>query len=90
VPPLEWADYPKENKERWFEAVKATVKDDELKDFLASRTRLFNSAAVVYITIPKNSSSYSAYDAGAFGYGILLAAAEPAYDDFRHLRRGAG
>lgn len=29
---------------------------------------------MVYLTVPKGSSHFSAYDLGAFGYGILLAA----------------
>lgn len=49
----------------------------------------FHSPAIVYITIPKISTFYQAYDAGAFGYGVCLAAHErglssiPAYEFVR-------
>ncbi|GAW98493.1 nitroreductase [Secundilactobacillus mixtipabuli] len=50
----------------------------------------FHAPAIVYITIPKNATMFSAYDAGAFGYGITLAAREqgvdciPAYEFIRY------
>ena len=50
----------------------------------------FHAPAIVYITIPKNATMYSAYDAGAFGYGVTLAAHErgiasiPAYEFIRY------
>jgi len=50
----------------------------------------FHAPAIVYITIPKNATMFSAYDAGAFGYGITLAAHErgiyciPAYEFIRY------
>lgn len=50
----------------------------------------FHSPAIVYITIPKISTMFQAYDAGAFGYGITLAAHErglsciPAYEFVRY------
>lgn len=34
----------------------------------------FNAPVLVYITVPKNATAYEHYDAGALGYGILLAA----------------
>lgn len=50
----------------------------------------FRAPAIVYITIPKNATMFSAYDAGAFGYGVTLAAYEhgvyciPAYEFIRY------
>lgn len=57
--------------------------------FLKECTCDFHAPAIVYITIPKISTFYQAYDAGAFGYGICLAAHErgvasiPAYEFIR-------
>lgn len=56
---------------------------------MASEGGMFNSQAIVYVTVPKDATLYSAYDAGAFGYGVLLAATErgigsiPAYEFIR-------
>lgn len=57
--------------------------------FLQGCSRDFSAPAIVFITIPKNSTAYQAYDAGAFGYGICLSAHEhglgsiPAYEFVR-------
>lgn len=84
--------YPRTNIDSWLEGIKATIGEDGVDDFWALQTQLFNSSAVVYVTVPKDSSPYSAYDAGAFGYGLLLATAErgisgvPAYEFIRFPR----
>ncbi|MTV81841.1 nitroreductase [Secundilactobacillus folii] len=52
-------------------------------------TVLFNAPVLVYITVPKGSASLTYYDAGAFGYSVLLAAVDhglssiPAYQFVR-------
>lgn len=57
--------------------------------FLRECSCNFHAPVIVYITIPKISTFYQAYDAGAFGYGISLAAQErglssiPAYEFVR-------
>lgn len=49
----------------------------------------FQAPVIIYITVPKNSTMYQGYDAGAFGYGICLSAHEhglgtiPAYEFVR-------
>lgn len=66
---------------------------DDCKDkfgFLEASSWNFYAPAIVYITMPKNSTMFSAYDIGAFGYGITLAAHErgisciPAYEFVRY------
>lgn len=58
--------------------------------FLEASTWNFHAPVIVYITMPKNATMYSAYDIGAFGYGITLAAHErgisciPAYEFVRY------
>ena len=89
TPPLKWAAYPQQNIDTWMAGIKADIGEAGMEKFIISQADLFKAAAIVYITIPKESSHYSAYDAGAFGYGLLLAAAErgisgiPAYEFIR-------
>lgn len=57
---------------------------------LEASTWNFYAPVIVYITIPKNATMFSAYDVGAFGYGVTLAAHErgisciPAYEFVRY------
>ena len=57
---------------------------------IEANTWIFHAPVIVYIKIPKNSTMYQAYDAGAFGYGISLSAHEhglviiPAYEFVRY------
>lgn len=58
--------------------------------FLEASSWNFHAPAIVYITMPKNATMFSAYDIGAFGYGVTLAAHErgisciPAYEFVRY------
>lgn len=60
--------------------------DEELEYFFHVQHILFNSPAVVYLTLPKNYTKWSVYDLGGFGMSILLAATNlgidsiPAYE----------
>lgn len=87
--PAEWANM----RDFWKASDVSPNPDDGCQDklgFLEASTWDFHSAAIVYITIPKNATMYSAYDAGAFGYGVCLAAHErgisciPAYEFVRY------
>lgn len=88
VPPQEWAAQPKQNMTQWLKDTMAFLNTDA-EAFKKSQQVLFNAPVIAYITVPKGSSQYSAYDAGAFGYGLLLAAFEqgvfgvPAYEFVR-------
>lgn len=89
MPPQEWHIHAKDNIAAWEKATQNDLGEKGWQDFWSAQSHFFNAPAVVYITIPKDSTHYSAYDAGAFGYGILLAAAErglaslPAYEFIR-------
>lgn len=89
VPPKVWADRPQHNIDQWQQSMQHYM-GDELSDFMQAGVHLFNAPAIIYITIPKNATQFSAYDAGGFGYGILLAAEErgisgvPAYQFVRY------
>lgn len=92
VPPAQddWAAYPKSNMDKWLKETTELVGEEGFKEFWKLNAKSFNSSAIVYITVPKNATAYSIYDAGAFGYGILLSAFEhgvgsiPAYELIRY------
>ncbi len=73
VPPQSWGKYPASNIADWQQHLQQDPHGDQLGSW---NGKLFNAPAIVYITVAKDASNYSAYDAGAYGYGILLAAAE--------------
>ncbi|PWG00457.1 nitroreductase [Levilactobacillus bambusae] len=90
TPPRTWAPMPQANLNRWMSNMAEFYSPDESDQMMASENDLFNAPAILYLTMPKGSSAYSAYDVGAFGYGILLAAADhgvgslPAYELIRY------
>ncbi|GEO69180.1 nitroreductase [Levilactobacillus acidifarinae] len=90
MPPKVWASMPQANMDAWRQNMLAFFTDDEKPRFAQVQQMLFNAPAIVYLTMPKDASAYSAYDLGAFGYGILLAAEEhgvsgvPAYELVRY------
>lgn len=87
MPPQDWTAAADANILDWqYQA----SNHPESKEFGDLNNVLFNASAILYITIKKDASSYVAYDAGAFGYGVLLAAenhgvgAIPAYGFVRY------
>lgn len=56
------------------------------EDFAKTQPVLFNSTAIVYLTMPKGAPMWSVYDLGAFSMSLMLAASEkdidsvPAYE----------
>ncbi|MCW3779121.1 nitroreductase [Levilactobacillus namurensis] len=85
----EWAAFPQANLDAWRSNMLGFFGSDA-NQFADVQKDLFNAPALVYLTMPQKSSAYSAYDLGAFGYGILLAAQEhgvsgvPAYELVRY------
>lgn len=90
VPPKTWAAAPQANLDAWRANMLAFFSAEEQTRFVSSQKHLFNAPAIVYLTMPRDASAYSAYDVGAFGYGILLAAQAhgvsgvPAYELVRY------
>ncbi|WP_461214516.1 nitroreductase [Lacticaseibacillus sp. GG6-2] len=88
TPPQAWAAKPQKNIDEWVKNM-ATYMGNDVQAFSEAGKHLYHAPAIAYITIPKNSTQFSAYDTGAFGYGILLAAEErgigalPAYSFVR-------
>lgn len=91
MPPQEsdWQGHTKDTYQGWMDTLSG-LGNDNFADFLNLNRNDFHAPVIVYITIPKNATAYSAYDTGAFGYGITLAAAErgigsiPAYEFIRY------
>ncbi|WHX25129.1 nitroreductase [Virgibacillus halodenitrificans] len=90
TPPLGWKEHPKNNVANYMKETENLIGENGIQDLVAQNAVLFNAPAIIYITMPKDSSHYSAYDIGAFGYGILLSAYHhglgtvPAYEIIRY------
>ncbi len=87
--PDTWNANNNENIAEYLTAADTNEGQNDRFGFIARNKYIFNAPVIVYITIPKKSTMYQAYDAGAFGYGISLAAHEhglasiPAYEFVR-------
>lgn len=87
--PDTWNANNNENIAEYLTAADTNEGQNDRFGFIARNKYIFNAPIIVYITIPKKSTMYQAYDAGAFGYGISLAAHEhglasiPAYEFVR-------
>ena len=72
------------NMNQLFGSVIETLGDP--KEFAKTQPILFNSTAIVYLTMPKGAPMWSVYDLGAFSMSLMLAACEkdidsiPAYE----------
>ena len=71
---------------RFKDAIGKFDDDEDLENFNHVQHILFNSPAVVYLTLPKNYTKWSVYDLGGFGMALMLAATDlgvdsiPAYE----------
>lgn len=90
VPPKQMTGYMGQNVDDWLASVQDAMGPKAMQDFGSAGARLFDAPVLVYITVPKDATMYAAYDAGALGYGILLAATAhglssvPAYQLIRY------
>lgn len=72
------------NMNQFFGEALETIGNPE--DFAKTQPILFNSTAIVYLTMPKGAPMWSVYDLGAFSMSLMLAACEkdidsiPAYE----------
>lgn len=72
------------NMNQLFGSVIETLGDPE--EFAKTQPILFNSTAILYLTMPKGAPMWSVYDLGAFSMSLMLAACEkdidsiPAYE----------
>ena len=90
TPPLAWQKTAQANIDHWQASTANFFNETEAHAFHQAGPMLYRAPALIYLTIPRAASAYSAYDAGAFGYGVLLAAAAnglgsiPAYEIIRY------
>ena len=75
-----FSDRGQKNMADFMDAIGEFNDDEELEYFFHTQHVLFNSPAVVYLTLPKGSTSWSVYDLGGFGMSLLLAAANEGVD----------
>lgn len=84
-------DYPFPTRDSWdqLSQLNSFKWSSELGNFLGSEnasqmtyanTHLFDASAIVYLTLPQNSSTWTIYDLGAFGQTLMLAAADRRID----------
>lgn len=71
----EWGTDPQHNMAALMQDIQSYMGDD-LPDFALAQQRLFNAAALVYLTIPNQIIPWSLYDLGAFSQSLLLSAAK--------------
>lgn len=69
----------RKNTGAWSQALQTFLGADAEQMGRAQIT-LFNTPALIYLTLPKNTSEWSIYDLGAFGQTLMLAAADRKVD----------
>lgn len=69
----------RQNAGTWSQALQTFLGADA-EQMGRSQITLFNAPALVYLTLPKNTSEWSIYDLGAFGQTLMLAAADRKVD----------
>ena len=74
-PRAEWSPTTQENMAALGEQIGARL-GEGVQEFQASQGRLFNAQAVLYVTIPVESTPWSFHDLGAISAMLVLAAAD--------------
>lgn len=83
-----WSVEAQTNMGNWSRFVSQRLQEEHspVFAFQDAQFNLFNSAAIVYLTLPKNANGWSLYDLGAFGQTLMLSAIDrgiqsmPAYE----------
>lgn len=86
-----WAAQPQQNMKQWrHEIVHHFANFDEAHETMTNASEtLYNSPAILYITIPRATPEWSIFDAGAFAQTLMLVATEkglgtiPTYNSVR-------
>jgi len=86
-------DFPTMHRDDWSSATQANMKqwrheivhhfpnfDEAHEQMTAASSNLNHAPAILYLTIPKNSSNWSIFDAGSFAQTIMLAAKDQGLD----------
>lgn len=75
----EWNARTKANMEKWRHDIVHHLSDfDDTQN--EAGLSLYNAPVILYLTIPKNSSLWSVFDAGSFGQTIMLTAKDMGLD----------
>lgn len=77
--PNTWSPEAESNSQKWRENLGSFLVENS-NQMSYSQLHLFDAPAIVYITVPKNASAWSIYDAGAFAQTLMLAAADKKID----------
>ncbi len=75
-----FSDQGRKNMEDFMEDVAKFCKDPKMENFWLANIVLFNSPAIVYLTLNKGYMPYSVYDLGGFGMSLTLAAKDYGVD----------
>lgn len=85
-----WGPAPASNTNRWFSDFNQYMAGADPSVFGQAQAHLFNASALVYLTAQKQFSDWMAYDIGAFGQSLMLAATDlgidsiPAYEIIKY------
>lgn len=69
-----WATKPRRNMGNWSSQIRTYLGAEHGTEFGESQRDLFNAAAVVYLTIPRESSLWSVFDLGVFSQTLMYSA----------------
>jgi len=71
-----WAAKARRNMGNWSGQLRNYLGMDHASEFSSSQQDLFNAAAIVYLTIPAQSSLWSVFDLGAFSQTLMYSAVD--------------
>lgn len=82
MPNSEWNIFPATNMNNWFSELNNYLgKEEQAGSAISNLTTVLNFAPVIaFITVPRNSSSWTMIDLGAFSQTLMLAAANYGLD----------
>lgn len=69
-----WAAKTRRNMADWGGQIQGHLGVDHASEFSSSQRDLFHAAAIVYLTIPSQSSLWSVFDLGAFSQTLMYSA----------------
>ncbi|HZK05903.1 MAG TPA: nitroreductase [Actinomycetaceae bacterium] len=69
-----WSPETRQNMAQWWEDLHDHLGPRDSVEYGDSQAELFNAAAIVYLTIPRNSTLWSVLDLGAFMQTLMLSA----------------
>ncbi|MBS9337498.1 nitroreductase [Fructobacillus parabroussonetiae] len=70
----EWPEPAQSNMKEWFQSVTDALGDQGSEKLGQTGNQLYQAQAVVYLTLPKDSSNWSLVDLGIFAQTLMLAA----------------